>query len=382
MPILDLLASITGETPKRSPKPIPNTSIILPKRKAEDEIRPVAAKVARTGPAPEKATRPVATLSKPLPRPLDTPLGFSSDSQSSRPQSSVDKKASSEKPSAATFKAAGTGATLGNGIKPLPARPLPNRPSPTDSNPLKKRSFAEIMARAKANSEQRESLGKIQHKMVERSMTMKERKEMKAGTLKRTKMEARKVASGQVSAAGTSSREAAKGPGARNGLPSGAANAKKTPPVEEKKVKKAALATTGYTGTARPRPGVSTTAKPGAPGRPGSETRARDRPKYGGPLSGPRNRYEEDDEMDDFIVDDEDEAETSYGGPGYRYNSYEDESDMEAGLTDIEDEEQRAERQARREDLEQEALERRLKQEKEERRRRLLAAAKSKAAGR
>ncbi|KAK4103163.1 hypothetical protein N658DRAFT_445626, partial [Parathielavia hyrcaniae] len=376
MPILDLLASITGETPTASPKPTPSPSVVVPKRKAEDEFRPVAAKVARTGPVPEKPLN-----LKPALRPSDRSLGYSSDSQSLRPQSRMDKKASSEKPSVPTSRAAGTGPTLGNGSKPLPARPLANRPSPTDSNPPKKRSFAEIMARAKANSEKRESLGKIQHKMVERSMTMKERKEVKSGASKKGRMEAGKVASGQTRAAGTPSRETTKAPGARNGLPPSAASTKKTPPIEEKKVKKAALATTGYTGTARPRPGASATAKPGAPGRPISDTRARERPTYGGPLSAPRGRYEEDDdEMDDFIVDDEDE-EPSYGAPGYRYDSAE-ESDMEAGLTDIEDEEQRAERQARREDLEQEALEKRLKQEKEERRRRLLATGKSKAGGR
>jgi hypothetical protein len=240
------------------------------------------------------------------------------------------------------------------------------------------------MARAKANSEQRESLGKIQHKTVERTLTMKERKEMKAEEARKARMEARKLGTGRAGATTAPSREMAKAPSARNGLPSASARTKKTPPVEEKKVKKAALATTGYTGTARPRPGASTTAKPGAANRPGSEARARERPRYGGPLSAPRSRYEEDDEMDDFIVDDEEEEEEpGYGnGQRYRYDSYDDESDMEAGISDIEDEEQKAERLARREDLEQEALEKRLKQEKEERRRRLLNVGKSKAGGR
>jgi hypothetical protein len=240
------------------------------------------------------------------------------------------------------------------------------------------------MARAKANSEQRESLGKIQHKTVERTLTMKERKEMKAEEARKARMEARKVATGRAGPTSVPSRDAAKTSGPRNGLPSAPARAKKTPPVEEKKVKKAALATTGYTGTARPRPGASTPGKPGAASRPGSETRPRERARYGGPLSAPRSRYEEDDEMDDFIVDDEEEEEEpDYGtGQRYRYDSYDDESDMEAGISDIEDEEQRAERQARREDLEQEALEKRLKQEKEERRRRLLNSASSKSGSR
>ena len=55
---------------------------------------------------------------------------------------------------------------------------------------------------------------------------------------------------------------------------------------------------------------------------------------------------------------------------------------MEAGLSDIEDEELAAERAARLEDEEQEALERRLKREKEERKRRLLEQAKAKSGSR
>jgi len=167
-------------------------------------------------------------------------------------------------------------------------------------------------------------------------------------------------------------------------VPSGSAGAKRTAPDEPKKIKKAALATTGYTGTARPRPGTPANAKSGATSRPSAGVRPRDKPRYGGPLSGSRNRYDEDDDLDDFIVDDEDEEQQpGYGNPGrYQYYSDEEESDMEAGISDIEDEEQRAERQARREDMEQEALERRLKQEKEERRRRFLEATKAKAGGR
>lgn len=252
------------------------------------------------------------------------------------------------------------------------------------------------MARAKANSEQRVSLGKIQHKTVERSMTMKERKEMKMEEAKKARITARKLPPGAGAGAGaggasrlsrtsTPSRDAAKAPAPRNSLAGSAAtNAKKTAPAEEKKVKKAALATTGYTGTARPRPGASTSAKPGATSRPGSETRSRDRPRYGGPLSTSRRRHEEDEDLDDFIVDDEDDEEDPGYGQGrqYRYDSYDDESDMEAGISDIEDEEQQADRYARREDLEQEALEKRLKREKEERKRKFLDAAKSKAGNR
>jgi hypothetical protein len=232
------------------------------------------------------------------------------------------------------------------------------------------------MARAKANSEMRESLGKIHHKTVERNTTTKERNETKTDGSKKARMTAGKGMSGRAGSASKPLLDVGKATVTRQNVPS---SAQKTAPVEEKKVKKAALATTGYTGTARPRPGTSSTVKPGATSRPGSEALSRDRPRLGGPASRSRKKYDEDDDLDDFIEYDDEEEPAGYGiGNQYRYDSYEEESDMEAGLSDIEDEEQRAERQARREDMEQEALEMRLKREKEERRRRLSEAAKAK----
>ncbi|KAK3901596.1 hypothetical protein C8A05DRAFT_34721 [Staphylotrichum tortipilum] len=385
MPILDLLASITGEEPSPAPAVVARPSVPLPKRKAEDELRPASQKVARTAPVPDKPYRPTAAPPKPSVRPADRPLGGSGDSrQPVKPRPALDKK-----PGVAASRPGGTGTTSSNASKPLPARPIANRPSPTDSGPPKKRSYAEIMARAKASTEQRESLGKIQHKTVERSMTMKERKEMKAGETTRARMEKRKaMASSRPGAASTPSRgtpvrDVSKPSGSRNAVAPASTSTKKSAPVEEKKVKKAALATTGYTGTARPRPGASTASKPGAASRGGSETQSRDRPRYGGPLS-TRRRREEDEEMDDFIVDDEeDEEQQGYGTERqYRYDSYDEESDMEAGLSDIEGEEQTADRYARREDQEQEALEKRLKREKEERKQKFLESTKSRAGGR
>lgn len=128
------------------------------------------------------------------------------------------------------------------------------------------------------------------------------------------------------------------------------------------------MATTGYTGTARPRPG----AKPSQSGSSLTSQRSggsRLGSGYGGGLSARKRRDDYDDELDDFIEYD-DEEDDPYGGRP-RYDSYDDESDMEAGLTDIDEEERRAEMLARKEDQEQEALELRLKQEKE--RRKLLA---------
>ncbi|GAB1311336.1 SPT2-domain-containing protein [Madurella fahalii] len=383
MPILDLLASITGEKPTPSPNPPPRPSATLPKRKAEDELRIAGSKTARTQSMVDSSSGPNGNPSKPSPRPEDKPMGNSIDKAAPTLRPLVNKPGLTQRPGATTTQPIAAGSSSTHSSKPLPSRPVAKRPAPTDSAPPKKRSFAEIMARAKANSEQRESLGKIHHKTIGRPMTMKERKEMKAEESRKSRAASRPAVPGRSGATVTPLRDGGKSSGSRNGLSSGPTSVKKAGPVvEEKKIKKAALATTGYTGTARPPPGTSTTAKAAAISRSSSEPASRDRPRYGAPATSSRRRYEDDDDLDDFIEYDEDE-EPGYGNrPGYGYGSEEDESDMEAGLSDIEDEEQEADRFARREDLEQEALERRLKREKEERKRKLLQAARSKAGAR
>lgn len=239
------------------------------------------------------------------------------------------------------------------------------------------------MARAKANSEHRESLGKIQHKTIERTLTMKERKEMKTEDARKARTASRRAVPGRSSSTLPPLRNGTRAAGPRDGISSASTSTKKAAPTEEKKVKKAALATTGYTGTARPRPGASTTGKAQTANRPSAGAPSRDKPRYGAAPPSSRRKYEEDDEeLDDFIDYDEEE-EPGYGIPRrYKYDSYEEESDMEAGISDIEDEEVKAERFARREDLEQEALEKRLKREKEEKKRKFLEAAKAKAGNR
>ena len=145
---------------------------------------------------------------------------------------------------------------------------------------------------------------------------------------------------------------------------SGPPSKKGAPPEPEKKIKKAALATTGYAGTARPRPG-----------NPAKKTHG---PRGGALLNGPvhhhgsKSKYDDyDEELDDFIEYD-DEEDDDGRGPRYDYAS-DNSSDMEAGLEDIDDEERSAERIARMEDIEEQRREARLKAEKEERRRRWMA---------
>lgn len=226
-------------------------------------------------------------------------------------------------------------------------------------------------------------VGRIQHKPVEKVLTTKkEREELKKEIRKDPKAAARQPSKFQGNARPSSAVPQRNGVGAngavsasRNGTadrakdPRSAAKARAVADEEQqKKLKKAAVATTGYTGTARPRPGAASTKKKPAPG--GALLNARPAPRYGG--SAKRSRYdeeEEDEELDDFIEYDEDEEDA--GGPRYTYDS-DGSSDMEAGMDDVWEEEAKAERQARREDIEQERLERRLKAEKEERKRKFL----------
>lgn len=134
-----------------------------------------------------------------------------------------------------------------------------------------------------------------------------------------------------------------------------------------KKIKKAATATTGYAGTARPKPGDDV------------KKRHHETPRGGALLSAPKARgagsrggkYDDeyDEDMDDFIDYDDDEDGGGERGHGYASDGS---SDMEAGMDDIYDEEDRAARIARQEDIREKQLEETLKAAKEERRRRAL----------
>ncbi|KAK3372567.1 hypothetical protein B0H63DRAFT_301185 [Podospora didyma] len=390
MPISDLLASITGEAPSPVPIPTPRLPAVVPKRKAEDDLGRTPAKAQRTESLSNGSSRPPnGNPPNPASRPADKPHTGSADRSTSAPRPPVRTLSSSSQISTPAPSRSGSGnASSANAREPLPSRPLARRPTDSESGPKpqpKKRSFQEIMARAAANAPQREAFGKIQHKTVEKGTSLKERREMKAGEARMERRATRNLPSGKNGAGNSSRRD---GPSTttnqRNGAlskkPAPAANAKqKTPPVEEKKVKKAALATIGYTGTARgvtrPRPSASavtaSTTKARAPSRLVSAAKP---PRYGGALSTSRRHDDVDEEMDDFIEYDEDEDDGFGNGYGRRpggYNSYdeEDESDMEAAGFDIEEEERRAEALARKEDREQEALERRLKEEKERKRR-------------
>ncbi|KAK4230735.1 hypothetical protein QBC38DRAFT_468685 [Podospora fimiseda] len=391
MPISDLLASITGEKAGPSSTPAPRPIATGPKRKADNELRsaPLLKTPRIESSSADRNSRPNSNS----PKPADKPVGSSVDKPAftSKPSSNTVSAGRASTSTSTSNNASSNGVkTVSNGSKPLPARPALSRPAPppSSSGPPKARSFAEIMARAKANAEVRNSLGKINHKPLERNLTMKERKELKAEEARQAKVGARKPAVGRsASAAGpsaASSRGTPVGGAKRNGVSPGVSNGKKGAPAEEeKKVKKAALATTGYTGTARPRPGATNTSKSGSAARSEESERSRGDSRYGYGAArrgyDRRGGYDRGEDLDDFIDYDEDEDEVGYGNRG---GYSEDESDMEAGLSDIEDEETAAERRAREEDKREEALEKRLKREKEERKKRLLEQARSRAGNR
>lgn len=234
------------------------------------------------------------------------------------------------------------------------------------------------MARGAKAQEVMGKVGMIQHKSTDKGTVKKEREvvkpEQKSGTGPGAKGKP------GTSYAGTSRPSTSTGrdngpaglptrPGARNapskdGKPGSKSKAASTAnEVAEKKLKKSATATTGYAGTARPRPGAAASKGP---------SRGDQRARGGGLLEPPRmsrrNKYEDeyDEELDDFI--DYDDEEEQDGGP--RYYDSDGSSDMEAGLSDIDTEERRAELFAREEDKREQALEEKLKREKEERKRR------------
>ncbi|KAG5927980.1 hypothetical protein E4U42_001457 [Claviceps africana] len=359
MPISDLLAQISGGKANNEAAPAPRRTDSVPaKRKPDDDLRRNDSKTPRTiqsGPALLKPNAPQSQY---------TGSARPSGTLSSRPGSSMPKLAKAAPASRPPPASA-----------PAPAAAAPPR------GPPKKGSFAEILARGQRAQAVMGQVGKIQHKKVEKGAAKKFRDEAPPPS---TPAKGRTVSgysgtakfgqrNGQNIGQKPSANNAQQGNGVRPAVPgrvkgkvatAGAAAAAAAEEVAAaKKLKKAASATTGYTGTARPKPG--------------NPARKKDAPRGGALLNIPRHtssktsRDEDDydEELDDFIEYDDDEEDA--GGPRYDYAS-DGSSDMEAGLEDIDHEERRAEFIGRREDLEEERLEKTLKMAKEERKRRAL----------
>ena len=250
--------------------------------------------------------------------------------------------------------------------------------------PPKKGSFAEVLARAKKAQQSMGQVGRIQHKKAEKKE--REISQKTSGPITPGKKSVgAPLSKGYQGTGKAGARPGANGTGTKNGgtardnrgAPTGKPGVsererKAAQEEQEKKMKKAAQATTGYTGTARPKPGATTKKKDQAP-RGGALLNSAP-PRQSGPK---RSSFEDDhdEDMDDFI--DYDDEEDDQVGPRYHYDS-DGSSDMEAGVDDLEGEERRAEQIARREDIEEERLERSLKNAKEDRKRKALEALRAK----
>ncbi|KAG8414830.1 hypothetical protein J3459_009634 [Metarhizium acridum] len=358
MPIGDLLAQISGGKSTAASGPgLKRTDSIPSKRKPDDDLR---------GDGP-KASRLAASSGG---------VGQTSRSSGDRPNLQQPYTGSARPGNTPASKVA---SSAPKSTKPgLPSRPAPSpAPSPAAAAPKappKKGSFAEILARGQRAQATMGQVGKIQHKKVEKGAIKKARDEPPPATSSK----GRNVG-GYVGTSKPGQRNGVNGhkqppgrpidnrPGAGARVPAARGKAAAAAAAAEeatKKVKKAAQATTGYTGTARPKPG--------------NPVGKKDVPRGGALLNAPRHstsknsRYEDDydEELDDFIEYDDEEDE---GGPRYGYDS-EGSSDMEAGLDELDKEERRAEFIGRREDQEEERLEKSLKAAKEDRKRKALEA--------
>lgn len=316
--ISDLLSSITGEASPASP----SSSTFPPKRKAPNELPKPVDKLQRTNShgVISNANRPISQPSKPT-APSSTMAAMKIGAKPpNRDQSAVIK----------------------NG--------QPTPPPTTDGSAAKapkKGSFAEIMARAKAAQQTLGQVGKIQHKKIEKAPSRKEREELQS----------KKVANIQKNLGPNGKFKSAMPTSSTSKVSEKATFRGKPVPIPEKKVKKAAAATTGYTGTARPRPDG---AKPSS--KPSSFSRGPDRYRQ----QRLEDRYLSEDEEEDDLEEEEE-------GDGYGSDAS---SDMEAAGWEVDDEEEQASRIARKEDAEALAEENRLKREKLEKKQRLMALAK------
>ena len=314
----DLLASITGESS-------PTTAAFPPPRRlASDDLRRSTEKLQKPDTQPANISRPIIKSRK-LPAVL-VPT-FKTEAHNGR--SILHNSATS------TFK---------NG---QPTPPPTNDPS----KPPKKGSFAEIMARGKAVQSTLGQVGKIQHKKIEKLPSKRDREALLA---QRGKSIQKGVDLNSKFGGGVVGRIHDK----TNFVKSTGKSRPPKPLEPEKKVKKAAIATTGYAGTARPKPGDSNNASQSF----ASSSRGKSKAPSRVSSRGPQYEYISEEEEDEDMEDQED--------------CYSDESDMEAAAFEVDEEEELAARIARKEDAEALAEENRLKREKLEKKRKLEALAK------
>lgn len=224
--------------------------------------------------------------------------------------------------------------------KPAPLVKTPAAPIPA-AKAHKKGSYAEIMARGKQNTATVTALGVIKHKQTEK-VSKKERDRLTQEAAEKAKTDA--------------TRDKKSG----NGKRSGSSEPASRKPGEQVKEKRKAV-DLGYTGTARPKAksaepqqyrGTMGLPRPGQVRKPAPVSQQQASSRY--------SRYAD---YSDGELDDEEE---DYGS---------DLSDMEAGMDDVEEEEELALRAAKLDDAKEKALENKLKREKQERKNKLTALA-------
>ncbi|OAX84030.1 hypothetical protein ACJ72_01606 [Emergomyces africanus] len=277
-------------------------------------------------------------------------------SRSSSPQRSNSKK-STPAPSVVTkSRSASNQAAPNSTTKPPSSTSTPKNGGPPPVSPSKpppKGSYAEIMLRAKALQEKTPmQLGMIKHHSIAKEKQLQQ---------KRKAMEAKQkvVEEGKNKKTGTNTPAK---------LPNAPTNEQQ--PTKLSAARAALLKSRGeseYKGTARPPSAPSVPEYKGTSGLPSHRASDHGRVRKKGSRAPLRDEY--------LATDEEDEGEfyDDYGeGRGY----YSDEStDMEAGLIDVEEEEQRALRAAKIEDEKERLAEIAAKKEKMERKKRLDALA-------
>ncbi|KAL8943528.1 MAG: hypothetical protein Q9216_000986 [Gyalolechia sp. 2 TL-2023] len=305
---------------------IPQSDLAAPgqKRKAECEHPVLAAKVSKAERGPGQAN------------------GISSSSKISPSKISPSREV--PRPTISTSKSALAVPYRGTS-RPSPTSASPNTANPDSSKTApKKGSYAEIMARASANS--KPSVGVIRHKPKEAISAKKEILMRKKGMLPKGK--------GEIKDIHDRARIRDKDSLLTSANPKNPAMPGKKPPQPNYKGTAASKPQPAYKGTMKPQSSIADTAR--------RKDSRDDRSRSNSTNPHRRGRvYESEEEEDD--IDEEDEV------------CSDESDDMEAGFSDVEEEETAATRAARKEDEEQLRIETQLKKEKEDRKRKLAAMA-------
>lgn len=231
-------------------------------------------------------------------------------------------------------------------LAPL-ATSAPKLPPPDGMKAPKKGSFAEIMARAKAAQEAPPVVGAIRHQPKDKK-ALSHKKEL---MLQKKSNLGRRGSPGRNGHSRNSSSDVSNGSASKLADRNGAAHTQKTSEIAK------TLA------SSKPQPTYKGTMGLNKPASQPSQEKPIPQPRIGRPTAS-RYQYYDHSERDESEVEEE--------GGGYSDES----DDMEAGFDDVEEEETKATKMARKEDEEEARMEAELKRQKEARKKRLQELAK------